>query len=101
MNRYDNPTILKTQLNKPYWKTKGYPNIPVSEFDVYVITTVGDRLDSLAYQFYNDATLWWVISMANNNVTKGLMFPEPGTQLRIPTDLNAVLTLFNNYNIAR
>jgi hypothetical protein len=39
--------------------------------------------------------------MANNNVTKGLMFPEPGTQLRIPTDLNAVLTLFNNYNIAR
>jgi hypothetical protein len=39
--------------------------------------------------------------MANNNATKGLMFPEPGTQLRIPTDLNAVLTSFNNFNIAR
>jgi len=76
-------------------------NIPVSEFDVYVITTVGDRLDLLAYQFYRDSTLWWVISMANNNVTKGLIHPEPGTQLRIPTDLNAVLALFNNFNQAR
>jgi nucleoid-associated protein YgaU len=101
MNRYDNPTTLKTQQGKPYWKSKSYPNIPMSEFDVYVITTVGDRLDSLAYQFYRDATLWWVIAMANNNATKGLMFPEPGTQLRIPIDLNAVLTSFNNFNIAR
>ena len=101
MNRYDNPIILKTSQNKPYWKTKAYPNIPMSEFDVYVITTVGDRLDLLAYQFYRDSTLWWVISMANNNVTKGLMHPEPGTQLRIPTDLNAVLALFNNFNQAR
>jgi nucleoid-associated protein YgaU len=101
MNRYDNPTTLKTQQGKPYWKSKAYPNIPMSEFDVYVITTVGDRLDSLAYQFYRDATLWWIIAMANNNATKGLMFPEPGTQLRIPTDLNVVLTSFNNFNIAR
>jgi nucleoid-associated protein YgaU len=101
MNRYDNPTTLKTQQGKPYWKSKSYPNIPMSEFDVYVITTVGDRLDSLAYQFYRDATLWWVIAMANNNATKGLMFPEPGTQLRIPTDLNTVLASFNNFNQAR
>ena len=39
--------------------------------------------------------------MANNNATKGLMFPEPGVQLRIPTDLNAVIALFNNFNNAR
>jgi nucleoid-associated protein YgaU len=101
MNRYNNPTVLSTPQNKPYWKGKQYPNIPLSEFDVYVITTVGDRLDLLAYQFYNDSTLWWVIAMANNNITKGLMFPEPGTQLRVPTDLNAVLALFNNFNKAR
>jgi nucleoid-associated protein YgaU len=68
---------------------------------VYVVTSIGDRLDLLAFQYYNDATLWWVIAMANNNVTKGLMFPEPGTQLRIPTDLNAVIASFNNFNNAR
>jgi hypothetical protein len=101
MNRYDNPTILTTQQRKPYWKGKSYPNIPVSESDAYVITSSEDRLDLLAYRYYNDATLWWIIAMANNNSTKGLMYPEPGTQLRIPTNLNAVLALFNDFNLAR
>lgn len=101
MNRYDNPTILTTQQGKPYYKGKSYPNIPVSESDAYVITSSEDRLDLLAYRYYNDATLWWIIAMANNNSTKGLMYPEPGTQLRIPTNLNAVLALFNDFNLAR
>jgi nucleoid-associated protein YgaU len=68
---------------------------------VYVITTVGDRLDSLANSYYNDSTLWWVIAAANNNATKGALYPTPGTQLRIPTNLNAVLSLFNQFNKAR
>ena len=101
MNRYDNTTILKTQQDIPYIKGKYYPNIPLSESDVYVITTVGDRLDSLANSYYNDNTLWWVIAMANNNVTKGALYPEPGTQLRIPTDINKVLDLYNQFNKAR
>ena len=101
MNRYNNSTIDQTQQGKPYLKQRFYPNIPLSENDVYVITTVGDRLDSLAYSYYNDATLWWVISAANNNITKGALYPTPGTQLRIPTDLNMVLNLFNQFNKAR
>ena len=102
MERYDNPVILKTDYtNRPYFKGKYYPNIPLSEFDVYVITTVGDRLDSLAYSYYKDATLWWVIAMANNNITRGALYPNPGTQLRIPTDINAVLELYNQFNQAR
>jgi len=102
MNRYNNATILKTEYtNRPYYKGKMYPNIPLSESDVYVITTVGDRLDSLAYSYYNDATLWWVIAMANNNATKGALYPIPGTQLRIPTDINAVLDQYEQFNQAR
>lgn len=99
--RYDNKTILITTQGKPYYKGKMYPNIPLSESDVYVITTIGDRLDSLAYSYYRDVNYWWVISAANNNVTNGSMFPIPGTQLRIPTDLNYVLNLFNQFNKAR
>jgi phage tail protein X len=68
---------------------------------VYVITTVGDRLDSLAYSYYRDSTLWWVISMANNNITKGALYPAPGTQLRIPTDITAVVRQFNQFNKVR
>ena len=97
-SRYDNNITLKTSQGKPYYDSKRYPNIPLSENDLYVITTIGDRLDLLAYQYYNDANLWWVISMANNNVTRGSMFPAPGTQLRIPTDLSNVLRTYNQFN---
>jgi nucleoid-associated protein YgaU len=101
MNRYTNSTIDQTQQGQPYFKQRFYPNIPLSENDVYVITTVGDRLDSLANSYYNDSTLWWIIAAANNNATKGALYPTPGTQLRIPTNLNAVLSLFNQFNKAR
>jgi len=101
MNRYEKAPILTTNQSRPYFKGRYYPNIPLSESDVYVITTVGDRLDSLAYSYYGDSSLWWVISMANNNATKGALYPVPGTQLRIPTDINNVLNLFNSFNNAR
>jgi hypothetical protein len=102
MNRYDNAITLKTEFtDRPYYKGKQYPNIPLSESDVYVITTVGDRLDSLAYSYNCDSTLWWIIAAANNNATKGALFPVPGTQLRIPTDVNSVLNLYKQFNKAR
>lgn len=99
--RYENATILTTPQNKPYIKGKQYPNIPLSVDDIYVVTTIGDRLDYLAYSYYNDSTLWWIISMANNNITKGSMFPIPGTQLRIPSDISSILRLYNDFNTAR
>jgi nucleoid-associated protein YgaU len=102
MNRYNNATILTTEYtNRPYRKMRFYPNIPLSESDVYVITTAGDRLDSLAFSYYNDATLWWVIAMANNNATRGALYPEPGTQLRIPVNVSSVLKQYEQFNQAR
>jgi nucleoid-associated protein YgaU len=96
--RYNNSEIKYTLSGKPYYRRKNYPQIPYSDSDVYVITTIGDRLDTIAYSYYNNAELWWVISVANNNITKGSMFPEPGTQLRIPIDVNSVLNLFDAEN---
>jgi len=101
MARYDNKTILRTSQDVPYFKGKFYPNIPLSETDIYVITTVGDRLDYLAYTYYRDSELYWIISAANNNVTKGLLFPIPGTQLRIPQDIGSILTQLEQFNKAR
>jgi len=89
---------LATYKGVPYYKAKKYPPIPPSPSDIYVVTTQGDRLDLLAYTYYKDSSLWWIIPMANDNITLGSMFPEPGIQLRIPTDLNAVLTLFEQAN---
>jgi hypothetical protein len=101
MTRYENASILTTSDYRPYYKGKVYPNIPLSESDVYVITTVGDRLDSLAYSYYQDATLWWIIAIANNNATRGALYPIPGTQLRIPTNVSSVLQQFNQFNKVR
>ena len=101
MARYNNKTILKTSQDVPYFKGKFYPNIPLSESDIYVITTSEDRLDYLAYTYYRDSELWWIIAAANNNVTKGLLFPAPGTQLRIPQDISNVLSQLERFNKAR
>jgi hypothetical protein len=96
--RYDKNIIYKTSNNKPYYKGKIYPNIPYTVTDEYIITTAGDRLDTIAYSYYGDAELWWIISVANNNITKGSMFPTPGTQLRVPINKNAVMQLFDELN---
>jgi phage tail protein X len=101
MARYDNPNTLTTSQGKPYYKGKYYPTIPLSENDIYVITTVSDRLDLLAYRYYNDTSLWWIIAAANNNINKGLLFITPGTQIRIPTDVSKILELFNTFNTVR
>lgn len=101
MARYDDKTILHTSNKKPYVKGKFYPNIPLSEDDIYVVTTVGDRLDYLAYTYYRDSGLWWVIAAANNNVTNGFLNPVPGTQLRIPQNISSILTQLEQFNKAR
>ena len=92
INRYQN--IPKTKIDgKTVYKTSRYPEIPLSENDIYVISTQGDRFDVLAQQYYGDSSLWWVISIANTgNAGAGtlpvlpqnsLIIPE-GTQIRIP-----------------
>jgi hypothetical protein len=48
-----------------FWDTLDLPAIPEQADDLrYVVTSV-DRIDSLAYRFYNDQRLWWVIALAN------------------------------------
>jgi hypothetical protein len=95
---YSTNDILSTSQGVKYYKAKKYPPIPPQESDIYVVTVQGDRLDLLANQYYQDPTLWWVISVANSNITFGSMFPEPGIQLRIPTSISNVIVLFNQEN---
>ena len=82
-----------------YFKPLKYPEIPFSLNDVYVITTTGDRLDSLANQFYNDIRLWWIIATANPDIIGRDSFAlKPGIEIRIPTNHNAILRLFEIIN---
>jgi phage tail protein X len=98
MNRYKNIPLFINQNNKRYYAQSKYPEVPLSDDDIYVITTVGDRLDILAQQFYGDSSLWWVISSANNNLSQNSLFIPEGTQLRIPIDPSNIELTFNSLN---
>ena len=89
-NRYGNTKIKNSTVKRGSKQisydvssqtTTIYSSIPEVDGDLYVITQYGDRLDSLAHQFYGDVNLWWYIAKAN-----GLTFMTmpPGTRLRIP-----------------
>lgn len=97
MKRYEHIPNLKSDLGKEYKTTVFYPEIPLSDSDFYVITTSGDRYDTLAHQFYGDYTLWWVIAAANSLQTASLVAP-PGVQLRIPGDVSTVVDNFKKQN---
>jgi len=53
----------------------------------------GERLDQLAGLYYQDSSLWWVISAASG-IGWALQAP-PGTRLRIPTNLGDVFSVLS------
>jgi len=96
-SRYQNIPITKANVTgSMYYQTNIYPEIQPTNSDYYIITTIGDRLDLIAYDFYQDSSLWWVIASANNLPGDSIYTPI-GMQLRIPIDLQAIV---NQYNLA-
>lgn len=100
MNRYENIQIVSSSLNQRYYINNIYPDIPLSPTDFYVIPVMGDRLDLLANDYYQDPTLYWIIASANNLPGDSLV-PPPGEQLRIPGDIESILNAYLNINTIR
>lgn len=98
--RYKNSEKLKSTLGRRYYRNAIYPDVAYGEQDTYVITTVGDRYDILAQQFYGNSNLWWVIAIANNSKKDGLLV-EPGIQLRIPADIQKIVEDYETLNANR
>ena len=99
MNRYQYIKIeknLSTRVRQ--YRDSKYPTVPLSDTDIYVITTIGDRYDLLANEFYGDPSLWWIISISNDLLPQNSIFISVGTQLRIPTNVNSILTSYNELN---
>lgn len=95
-SRYQNIPVTKLDVTgSAYYRTNVYPTIQPTDSDYYVITTVNDRLDLLAFDFYQDSSLWWIIASANA-LPGDSIYPPIGIQLRIPTNIQTVL---NNYNL--
>ena len=85
MSRYNRTRISVNDGENPkHYKTAIYQEIPESNDDIYVITQEGDRLDTIAQQFYGNPHLWWFIARTNKI---NEMNVEVGRRLRISFDL--------------
>lgn len=89
MRRYDEiiTKISTEESGVQRYESIRYPKFEVKPSDQYIITKEMDRLDLIAYDFYNDTTKWWIISRANN-LPGGSLRVKAGTRLRIPWPLS-------------
>lgn len=92
-SRYQNNKTQKLDDGRVVYRSRLYPNIPLSDNDIYIVTQQGDRLDSLANQFYSDTSLWWIIATANNVHDGSLSVPD-GTTLRVPVNYLQIVQNF-------
>ena len=88
MKRYEqyNKKLITENYNdyrKVVYRTNIFPKIDRHETDIYIHARAGDRLDNLAYTYYQDVTLWWVLAQANH-IGKGSMYIKAAQQIRIP-----------------
>ena len=86
-NRYRKCLILKDlETGDTLLSTRCIPTITETPQDTVHTVKYNEvcRLDLLAYNYYNNALLWWVIAEANNIVDPFIEIKE-GTQLRIPS----------------
>lgn len=98
MTRYDNnKNVKKTFDGKRFLGTRMYPTIQPQDSDIIYISKETDYLDSLAYRFYKDTSLWWIIALSNN-LGNGRMSIPAGLQLRIPVNVESVIQQYNNLN---
>ena len=97
MSRYKRSKILRNKnINNGsrYFSGTKYPEIPLCPNDIYVITTEGDSLDVLAQQFYKDKSKWWLLSIANVGLAQNSLYIPVGTQLRIPTNVQSIMSSY-------
>lgn len=93
ISRYQNNENKKSKSGKLVYQSRLYAKIPLSDTDIYVATETGDRLDSLAYEYYGDSTLWWIIAAANKSYNGKFAYAD-GTVLRIPTNYLRIISDF-------
>ena len=98
MGRYSTIQTNITARGRRFKETTKYPDIPLSYNDIYVYTDEGDRFDILAQSYYKDPSLWWIISIANPQLTQMSMFPPLGVQIRIPTKIGGIISQYERFN---
>jgi len=97
MNRYEDIEIQKDKKGRRFRTTVLLPVIEPDLNDTYIIGQVGDRLDNLAFKYYGDSSLWWIIARAND-IGKGDFTVPNGLQLRIPANQYDIIDAYKILN---
>lgn len=98
MSRYTNTkTLTESDTKVKYFESIIYPKVKPSDDDFYIISQEGDRLDLLAYKYYKDVSMWWIIATANN-LNDANFFVKPGIQLRIPANVDKIYSDLEKIN---
>ena len=82
--------MIDRSTSKRRIATTSYPVFPFRDSDIYIYSKSGHRLDILAFQYYGDQSLWWVIARSNN-LGKGSFNIPPGIRLRIPHPVDQIV----------
>jgi nucleoid-associated protein YgaU len=77
-----------------FWEVVDLPTIPVQPDDIQYTVQAVDRLDTLAYRFYKNPILKWVIMAANDLEIEPSDLNE-GQLLRIPAPRYVLQVLFS------
>jgi nucleoid-associated protein YgaU len=78
-----------------FWETVDLPNVEIQSDDVFHIVCSTDRIDSIAYKYYGDPVLWWVVAVANDLELVPTDLYE-GQTLRIPAPRYVLQELFTS-----
>ena len=97
MNRYENIQLQKDKTGRRFRTTVLLHVIEPDLNDIYIIGQVGDRLDNLAFKYYGDSSLWWIIARAND-IGKGDFTVPIGLQLRIPANQYDIIDAYKILN---
>ena len=89
-SRYKNTKIKIGSNGKRVFKPTMYPRIPIRDSDIFIYPKFGDRLDNLAFKYYGDVSLWWVLAKAND-LDAAHIGLEVDNQIRIPMDIEPIL----------
>lgn len=83
-SRY-NWSVFYDSRNGDFWGTRQPLKLREHESDTFHVVTDADskRIDLIAWKYYRDVRLWWVIAELNN-ISNPLEIPA-GTTLRIPS----------------
>ena len=95
--RYNESKVFRDENGTRYLNRIQYPVIPISDSDITLVGIKGQRMDNLAFKYYGNQELWWIIARANNQ-NNGSMYTEISKEYRIPQEITLILQKFKELN---